>query len=200
VQGYQRLADSSLDWGQDLPGLKRWLGEKHGDDREPFFFSYFGTGIPEHYGIESRRLPGFPEWRAMRVFALAPGTYAISATMYQNLYTRYFGPWNRRYEEEYQAIVSTLGLTAENTRDTAALAEVLQSHPEQVWQAKYAAFEQLRFHRLCGWLRATQRPPDATVGHSILIWQLDTTALHEALWGSPRELYEMPATESPSGI
>jgi hypothetical protein len=120
--------------------------------------------------------------------------------MFQNLYTRYFGPWNRRYEEEYQTALRTLGLTEENTRTTDALAAVLQSHPDQVWQTHYAAFEQLRFHRLCSWLRAAQRPPDTTIGHSILIWKLDAAALHDALWAAPRELYDMPATESPSGI
>ena len=121
------------------------------------------------------------------MFAYAPGVYAISATMFQQLYAMTFGPWNRRYEEEYQATLQQLGLTPPATVDTDALAAVLQTHPEEVWQNLYGRYEKLRFARLCAWLRATNRAPDAQVGHSILIWKLDAPALHEALWGRPRE-------------
>ncbi|HWZ94328.1 MAG TPA: glycosyltransferase family 39 protein [Opitutaceae bacterium] len=192
-QGYRRLADSSLDWGQDLPGLKRWLAAHDPDDLEPVFFSYFGTGVPEYYHIASNRLPGFPDWREHEVFACTPGYYAISATMFQNLYTRVFGPWNRVYENEYQATLHNLGLAESAAGDTTALFNVLQQHPEPFWQEQYGMLEKLRFNRLCGWLRATQRPPDDTVGYSILIWKLDAHDLHEALWAPPLELYDSPA-------
>jgi len=126
--------------------------------------------------------------------------YAISATMFQNLYTMTFGPWNRRYEEEYQATIRELGLTEETAGDTAALASVLQTHPDAFWQEYYSRFEKLRFARLCAWLRATNRLPDDNVGYSILLWKLDDRALHEALWGKPVELYDVPASELPDGI
>jgi hypothetical protein len=37
--------DSSLDWGQDLPGLREWLSENDllNNPREPVFLSYFPT-------------------------------------------------------------------------------------------------------------------------------------------------------------
>lgn len=199
-QGYQRLADSSLDWGQDLPGLKKWLTANNPGEETPVFLSYFGTGIPEHYGIASKRLPGFPEWRRLGVFALTPGYYAISATMFQNLYTPHFGPWNRAYEENYQRSVQTLGLTESATQQTEGLVDVLLQHPEAVWQQHYSEWEKLRFNRLCGWLRATQRKPDAQVGHSILIWKLDAHDLQQALWAPARELFNAPATSLPDGI
>jgi hypothetical protein len=199
-QGYQRLADSSLDWGQDLPALKTWLDANNPDGREPVFFSYFGTGLPEHYGIASKRLPGFPEWRNLSVFALTPGYYAISATMFQNLYTPHFGPWNRVYEENYQQSVQSLGLTEAASRDTDSLVDALLRHPDVVWQEHYSGWEKLRFNRLCGWLRATRRAPDAQVGHSILIWKLDQQDLRQALWEPARELFEAPATLLPDGI
>src|SRR6185436_4040357 len=47
--GWRHLVDSSLDWGQDLPGLKRWLDENAKD--APVYLSYFGTGEPFYYGI-----------------------------------------------------------------------------------------------------------------------------------------------------
>jgi hypothetical protein len=199
-QGYRHLVDSSLDWGQDLPGLQRWLSVRNPDAREPLFFSYFGTGNPEHFGIESQRLPGFPEWRELRVFALTPGIYAISATTFQSLYTPTFGPWNRAYEADYQKALNGLGLTEANAQDQAGLVAALQRHPDAFWQDYYSNFEKLRFGRLCAWLRATKRPPDDQVGHSILIWKLDEHALHDALWEKPAELYEKPVTEVPGGI
>ena len=33
--GYRHLVDSSLDWGQDLPGLKRWLEVAEADSESP---------------------------------------------------------------------------------------------------------------------------------------------------------------------
>jgi hypothetical protein len=192
AQGYRRLADSSLDWGQDLPGLKRWLDAQPAAQRDPFFFSYFGTGDPDHYAIQSWRLPGFPEWRERQVFALEPGTYAISATMFQQLYATTFGPWNRQYEADYQAILQRLGLTPPATENTRALATVLQAHPEAEWQELYSRYEKLRFARLCAWLRATHRAPDAQIGYSILVWRLDDRALHAVLWSAPLELREAP--------
>ena len=33
--GYRHLVDSSLDWGQDLPGLKRWLQAAEGNSESP---------------------------------------------------------------------------------------------------------------------------------------------------------------------
>jgi hypothetical protein len=191
-QGYKRLDDSSLDWGQDLPGLKRWLATHNPDSREPVFFSYFGTGDPDYYRITGNRLPGFPDWRKLEVFTLTPGYYAISATMFQNLYTQYYGPWNRVYETKYQTALRNLGLTENSMSDIDTLAGSLQHYPDLYWQDQYSRLERLRFNRLCGWLRATQRPPDDNVGYSILIWKLDAHDLHEALWGPPLELYDKP--------
>ncbi|HXC01196.1 MAG TPA: glycosyltransferase family 39 protein [Opitutaceae bacterium] len=193
AQGYQHLVDSSLDWGQDLPGLKRWLTTHNPGDGEPVFLSYFGTASPEYYGIKSERLLAFPEWRRRQVFACTPGYYAISATMFQNVYTEAFGPWNRAYENAYQTTLQNLDLSEPTAGDSATLGAWLQQQPGQSWPEQYGALEALRFNRLCGWLRATHRPPDAEVGYSILIWKLDAQDLHDALWGPPLELYDAPA-------
>lgn len=200
VRAYERLVDSSLDWGQDLPGLERWLAAHNPDGRVPVYFSYFGTGSPGHYGVVSQRLPSFPEWRTFPVYALTPGYYAISATMFQQVYATTFGPWNRLYEDEYQVRARRLGLTEENTGDTAALGRQLLRLRDEVWQQNYGRYEQLRFGRLCAWLRATGRKPDAEVGYSILVWKLDDRDLRDALWGKPRELYQSPASSLPDGI
>ncbi len=51
---YRHLVDSSLDWGQDLPGLKRYL-DAH-PSSGPVYLSYFGTASPRYYGISAHYL------------------------------------------------------------------------------------------------------------------------------------------------
>ena len=58
AHGYRRLVDSSLDWGQDLPGVKRYLDEHK--IAPPVYFAYFGTGSPDWYGIKARALCSTP--------------------------------------------------------------------------------------------------------------------------------------------
>lgn len=50
--GRHYLVDSNLDWGQDLPALRQAL-EQHGY-RAPLL-EYFGTALPEAYGISAAR-------------------------------------------------------------------------------------------------------------------------------------------------
>lgn len=52
--GYRYLADSNLDWGQDLGGLKIWMEE---NDIERIQLAYFGSADAEHYGIDYDYLP-----------------------------------------------------------------------------------------------------------------------------------------------
>ena len=54
AHGYRHLVDSSLDWGQDLPGIKRYI-ESHPNDG-PAFLSYFGTASPDSYAIPAQYL------------------------------------------------------------------------------------------------------------------------------------------------
>lgn len=70
--GWRWLADSNLDWGQDLIRLDRWL-ESRGNP--PVNLFYFGTADPDYYGIP--RLPyGSP----------SPGLFAVSATHLAGVY------------------------------------------------------------------------------------------------------------------
>ena len=54
-QGYLRLADSNVDWGQDLPALKVELA-RLGAKRA--LLSYFGTAPVDAYGVEADRWDG----------------------------------------------------------------------------------------------------------------------------------------------
>jgi hypothetical protein len=84
-QGWRWLVDSNVDWGQDLPGLKRYLDD-HGIARVTL--CYFGTADPGYYGIQADRLPGYqPPPPSTLVRGVRPGdVVAISATHLQGLY------------------------------------------------------------------------------------------------------------------
>ncbi len=82
--GYRVLADSNLDWGQDLPGLAAYLQQRGAAG--PIYLSYFGQADPAYYGIEYVALPGWPppppdpDRPPFRPMNPAPGLYAISAS------------------------------------------------------------------------------------------------------------------------
>jgi len=192
AQGYRHLVDSSLDWGMDLPNLKRWLDEHNQWHPAPVFLAYFGTDSPDYYKIKCRRLPGFFDWRAPAAYPLKPGIYAISATLLQSVYTQTFGPWNKVYERAYQACLKNLQLYERTMIDPAQRAALVKKCPPGFWDQQYSAYEKLRFGRLCAWLRHHGYPPDSA-GYSILIWRLDAAALHDALLGPPAELEDVPA-------
>jgi len=84
-QGWRWLVDSNIDWGQDLPGLKRYM-DAHGIPRVTL--CYFGTADPGYYGIAGDRLPGYqPPPPSTVVRSVKAGDIvAISATHLQGLY------------------------------------------------------------------------------------------------------------------
>ncbi|MBN2406463.1 MAG: glycosyltransferase family 39 protein [Elusimicrobia bacterium] len=51
--GYRYFADSNIDWGQDLPLLKKYLEE---NGNPALILSYFGTASREFYGIKHQEL------------------------------------------------------------------------------------------------------------------------------------------------
>jgi hypothetical protein len=82
--GANLLADSNLDWGQDLPSLANYL--KANNVSTPTYLSYFGQADPDYYGINSITLPGWPppptDPARPKFNPLNPssGMYAISAS------------------------------------------------------------------------------------------------------------------------
>lgn len=64
-EGYKWLIDSNLDWGQDLPGLKKYMEDK---GIKTIKLGYFGRVDPEIYGINYELAGKEPE----------EGVYAIS--------------------------------------------------------------------------------------------------------------------------
>jgi hypothetical protein len=191
-EGHLHLVDSSLDWGMDLPGLKRWLDRHNPEKREPVFLAYFGTDSPKQHGIDCVRLPGFRPRRAPPRYALKPGYYAISATLLSGTYLPTFGHWNPIYERLYQSHWKNARLFEASARDPAWRAELLERRPEPFWRNGYLSYDHFRFGRLCAWLRQQGNPP-YHVGHSIFIWKLGESDLRAALHGPPPELHDPPA-------
>jgi hypothetical protein len=54
AEGYRYLGDSNIDWGQDLIGLKAYLER---ENVPMLYLSYFGTALPEGYGIRYQEAP-----------------------------------------------------------------------------------------------------------------------------------------------
>jgi hypothetical protein len=172
---YEHLVDSSLDWGQDLPGLKQWL-ESHGWDgspKRPVFLTYFGTAEPDHYGIHASLLPveRFPA----NPSPPRPGLYCVSATSLQCVYAQAHGAWTDKYEASYQALRKYLD-RARKMRLQDAVKEV--GGPER-WQQLGTTYYMLSVARLMAYLRRVE--PIDTVGYSILLFQLTHQDLNRAL-------------------
>jgi hypothetical protein len=86
--GRHLLADSNLDWGQDLKGLKEYI------DRENIpiiYLSYYGTALPEGYGIRYQEIPGGSpvDWTERHKDSVpedGPQYLAVSVTNLQGVY------------------------------------------------------------------------------------------------------------------
>jgi tetratricopeptide (TPR) repeat protein len=178
--GYKHLVDSSLDWGQDLPGLRRWLTERDlgGPGKTPAFLAYFGTSSPSYYQVPASELGG---GRVTSLTPLTAGVYCISATSLQRIYQPAPGQWCASYENVYQELLE-MERTLE-TADPATRSQLPRSKGEALWREMLPLYDDLRLGRLCALLR--QREPDANVGYSILIYRLSAKDVRKALLGPP---------------
>jgi hypothetical protein len=186
--GYRHLVESSLDWGQDLPGLKRWL-DRHGlsdQDATPVYLSYFGTADFPSYGLNVRYLTCFPLDRQRLVAPyLSPGVYCISATLLQNaIEDNSPGPWTLSQEQTYWTVSARVAklLQSGNPNDR----QIKPGMPQSFWGQQMELFDQLRSKRLFAYLR--HREPDDEVGYSILIYRLSSQDIQAALFGPPAEI------------
>ncbi|HYM13046.1 MAG TPA: glycosyltransferase family 39 protein [Bryobacterales bacterium] len=93
--GWRYLADSNIDWGQNLPELARWV-EEHRIGKIKLY--YFGLDIPEHYipagKVEREAAPWAPEWEKELQLKPQPGWYAISVN---SLLGYFFSPAYQNY-------------------------------------------------------------------------------------------------------
>lgn len=196
--GYRHLVDSSLDWGQDLPGLKTWL-DRHARG-ETVYLSYFGSGEPDYEGIRAQRLPFIGGFKPVLPWIrLGPGVYCIGATMLQHVYAApgLEGSWTPELENEYQRMREFEPAFDAYARDPAQHAEMDRAASPEKWQHALTRHAQLRFARLCHYLRA--REPDAEVGYSILIYRLSAPEIAAATTGSLADWRALIDRTSPHG-
>ena len=182
ANGHRHLVDSSLDWGQDLPGLKAWL-DTHAAPGEPVYLSYFGTGEPDYYHIQAHRLPFVNGFKIPQPWvALRQGVYAISATMLEHVYSSIRGPWTPALEKEYQWMRGYEPIFEAYFQDSRQRAELDRQASPAKWRKAWTRHDVLRFARLCHYLRV--RAPDANIGYSIFIYRLTAAEIAAATAGS----------------
>lgn len=87
-QKHEILVDSSLDWGQDLKRLQKYVEENNIDVIK---VDYFGGGVPSYY------IPQSTEWHSK--YGKTAGWIAISATFYQM--SKYYGPLENQESYAY---------------------------------------------------------------------------------------------------
>ncbi len=203
--GYKHVVDSSLDWGQDLPALKRWLSAH--SSGQAVYLSYFGTASPAWYGIEDHgqdahethgqdghathgidvhRLPGFRDFDVPRrkLLVYGPGLYCVSATMLQGVLEPMTAPWVVRRELRYRELRAQYDqLAAAKGIDPRRYLELLADNG---WSDTLGEYDRLRTRRLIAYLR--HRRPDDNVNGSILIYRLEQGDIDQALAGPPVEL------------
>lgn len=100
--GYRYLADSNIDWGQDLKPLGRWMREHQ---VAHINLAYFGTAVPAYYGIDSTLIWGttIPGVAPDQVGApKLPGYVAISTTLLQGV------PFEPRLRDFYKPLRDTV--------------------------------------------------------------------------------------------
>jgi hypothetical protein len=192
ARGYRHLVDSSLDWGQDLPGLARelTLARAAADPPERVYLSYFGKGDPDAEGIVATHLPFVPDTlRRVETYPLQGGLYCISATMLQQVYLPVSVPWTVADEQAWTACRAEIDALEASQRDPEENAAFLARRTTASWNERLHEYEVLRFARLCAYLR--RREPDRQVGHSINLYRLSDDQAREAVFGPPAELVDV---------
>jgi hypothetical protein len=164
---WRHVVDSSLDWGQDLPSVRKWL-DAHPPDG-PVMISYFGSGDINYYGIRGTRVGDANfDLRPRKVPAIMTGgLWIISVTEFQQVYTEARGPWDTEKEETYRKLL-------------AHVVELENSGKKLTYQ-EGVKFEEYQFARVCNFLRG--REPIAEPGYTFLIFRLTDAEVMKALYG-----------------
>jgi len=106
AQGLRYLADSNLDWGQDLPALREWVTKNNGAGLR---LAYFGADTPWRHFTNREIVSMPPPWneslaKGQSVLAPEPGLYAISATL---LPGHFFKPQYQDYYKHFRERTAT---------------------------------------------------------------------------------------------
>ena len=186
---HRLFVDSSLDWGQDLPGLASWLTEY--PDEQPFYLSYFGYGDPRHHGVDAIRMGDSYYDRHARIVpaAITGGTFGISATMLRRVYSPVRGPWSPSYEATYARLLAWTQTFATAPAGSSILDFDGSVMSEAAVTERLWTYEALQFGRLCLLLENIE--PEENIGYSILIYRLTDEEVNTALYGDLHAVYDL---------
>lgn len=189
--GWRKLVDSSLDWGQGLPDLAAWVAE-HRQPDERLYVSYFGSDSLAYRLPDATPLaPIYDHFRPRRFEELQPGLYCIGATMLQDAYSPVNGPWDDDKEASYRrGMAWARGRLEAGTLDN-RIVDFGRDDTEALWQ-----IDRLRFARLMRYLRV--RPADAIVANCVLVFRLNALELQAMIEGPP-EVVELMLQSAAAG-
>jgi len=184
-RGYLHLVDSSLDWGQDLRGLARWLNSNGPRiQNRPVYIYYYG-GIPLPFeGIKhaiSLKPRNYRPGSVIHVNEFKPGFYCISATEIQRVYEPLPGPWTLKKEKSYQSLLSLAQYYFNRHKNPEAYTKLIEKLSYEVFYKRMLSFEVYSLCRLIAYVQ--KREPDVMIGYSILIYDLSREELQSALKG-----------------
>ena len=187
-RGYDYLVDSSYDWGQGLPDLARWLGEKkQRGDRLPVFLTYFGADSPRARGLDVVRFGDEVTDSGRRNYParIRGGWFVISATHFRRVYLSVRLPWGEAHENAYRQLHTRLMAAGSLDRTLAT-----EERERLVNDAK--DYETLQYGRLNHFIR--HRRPLEVVGGSLLVFKLTDEEVAFALNASLADLERRAAS------
>jgi hypothetical protein len=156
--GYRRLSDSNIDWGQDLPSFAAWIRNLRATgDVSPIYFTYFGVDDPKRFGID------VPEPLAVKRPTL-DGWYCFSVTMF-TAPSRYRPLWGDLEERQYQEMLALPSEAIASSEDL---------------QKRLLIAKQLRLTA-----GLAKRKPDEIIGGSILAFKVTDEEAKRRLFGPP---------------
>lgn len=177
AQGWRKLVDSSLDWGQGLPALKHWLHENRRPE-EVVYLSYFGSDDFRFRQIDAIPLaPSYQHYEPRRFEPLGPGLYCLTATMLQDVYSPIKGMWTPRMEHDYWLARTRAEEHLASGAWENRIVDFGRDNTYPLW-----VLERLRFARLTQYLRL--REPDAVVANSIFVYRLSAHEVDTMVNGS----------------
>jgi hypothetical protein len=178
ANGHKYLADSNIDWGQDLKRLAAW---SHSRPDEVIKLSYFGSVDPSRYGIKCEMLLSSFPFNERRPFApaatLTPGTYVVSTTQLLGVYE----PVAR---DEFWRDRTSLLLYQDAERQLATpLPAGASAEERKTRELTLASCKRTRCGKLLNALQ--HRPPDDRIGWSLWVFRL-TQAELDTIFVPPR--------------
>lgn len=179
ARGHLYLADSNIDWGQDIKRLARYA-RAHPD--ETIKLAYFGSGDPTKYGFACQKLRSFV-WPGGTDAPLTAGTYVISVNQMLGLYDPLVTEkvWNDpKFRRHYQETLDTL---AQPLNDNASAEQHKQRKTlqRQILQYRQARLlNQLRHRPRSRVSKSGEcRPPDERIGYSLFVHRLSQSQVNE---------------------